>query len=197
MLFRSVEALRNAAYKTVKRLRTELAWADAMSRDQFEELLNAMLRIDLIGMEDAEFEKDGQIIPYRKIRLTDTGLEVRATTPLALLISDGIVEEFGSANANPGRKAKGDVARAVLAKRDSARPESRKTAAISPAQLTPASQALAARLKEWRAEEAKRLRVPAYMVLQDKTLAALAQARPGNPNQLLEIDGIGPAKVEK
>ena len=192
-----VEALRNAAYKTVKGLRTELAWADAMSRDQFEELLNAMLRIDLIGMEDAEFEKDGQIIPYRKIRLTDTGLEVRATTPLALLISDGIVEEFGSANANPGRKAKGDVARAVLAKRNSAQPESRKTAAISPAQLTPASQALAARLKEWRAEEAKRLRVPAYMVLQDKTLAALAQARPGNPNQLLEIDGIGPAKVEK
>jgi superfamily II DNA helicase RecQ len=34
-------------------------------------------------------------------------------------------------------------------------------------------------------------------VLHDRTVKALAQARPGNPKQLLEIDGMGPAKVEK
>jgi superfamily II DNA helicase RecQ len=34
-------------------------------------------------------------------------------------------------------------------------------------------------------------------VLHDRSLTALAHARPGNPNQLLAIDGIGPAKVEK
>jgi len=28
-------------------------------------------------------------------------------------------------------------------------------------------------------------------------VAALAQARPENPRQLLEVDGMGPAKVEK
>ena len=63
--------------------------------------------------------------------------------------------------------------------------------------LTPESQALAGRLREWRAAEAKRLGLPAYMVLQDKTLAALAQVRPGNPRQLLTIDGIGAAKAER
>ncbi len=56
---------------------------------------------------------------------------------------------------------------------------------------------MAARLREWRAAEAKRLGLPAYMVLHDRTLTALAQARPANPRQLLEVDGIGPAKVEK
>ena len=45
--------------------------------------------------------------------------------------------------------------------------------------------------------EAKRLRVPAYCVMHDRTLTAVAIARPTNPRQLLEIDGIGPAKVEK
>jgi len=35
------------------------------------------------------------------------------------------------------------------------------------------------------------------MVLNDRTLTALVVSRPGNPRQLLEIDGIGPAKVEK
>ena len=58
-------------------------------------------------------------------------------------------------------------------------------------------ESLAARLKEWRTSEAKRLRVPAYCVMHDRTLTAVACARPTNPRQLLEIDGIGPAKVEK
>jgi len=58
-------------------------------------------------------------------------------------------------------------------------------------------EALAARLKEWRASEAKRLRVPAFVVLHDRTLNAVAMARPKNPRQLLEIDGIGQAKAEK
>jgi superfamily II DNA helicase RecQ len=49
----------------------------------------------------------------------------------------------------------------------------------------------------WRTEEAKRLGVPAYVVLHDRTLAAVAQARPRNPSQLMEIDGMGPAKVER
>jgi superfamily II DNA helicase RecQ len=66
-----------------------------------------------------------------------------------------------------------------------------------PAQLTAEGEALAARIKEWRAAEAKRLRVPAYVVLHDRTVAALALARPANPRQLLEIDGMGPAKVER
>ena len=56
---------------------------------------------------------------------------------------------------------------------------------------------LAARLREWRAAEAKRLGVPAYVVMHDRTLTAVAQTRPRNPRELLEINGMGPAKVEK
>jgi superfamily II DNA helicase RecQ len=66
-----------------------------------------------------------------------------------------------------------------------------------PAKLTAEGEALAARLREWRAAEAKRLKVPAYLVMHDRTVTALAQARPANPRQLLEIAGMGPAKVER
>jgi ATP-dependent DNA helicase RecQ len=185
-----VEALRGAAYKTVKQLRTDLDWAEGMGRDQFEEMLNAMLRAGLIAMEAAEFEKDGKVIPYRRISLTDAGLEIRATTPLPLLISDGVVAEFGGAPApahdpKPGR---------VAPKGPDGRAEKKAQPVVN---LTPESQALAGRLREWRTAEAKRLGLPPYMILQERTLAELAQARPSNPNQLLTIDGIGPAKVEK
>jgi superfamily II DNA helicase RecQ len=58
-------------------------------------------------------------------------------------------------------------------------------------------EALVARLREWRAVEAKRLGIPAFIVLHDKTLKAIAQARPCTPNQLLSVNGFGTAKVEK
>jgi superfamily II DNA helicase RecQ len=54
-----------------------------------------------------------------------------------------------------------------------------------------------AKIREWRAAEAKRLGVPAYVILHDRSLNALALARPRNPKQLMGIDGIGPAKAER
>lgn len=191
-----VEALRGTAYKTAKGLMSEFDWAGNMSRDEFEELLASMLRAGLIEMEDAEFEKDGRTIPFRKISLTDDGLAVRRTTPLPLLISDGLVDEFSGETT-----AKRSGTRAKEGKRrgssESVLSGKAKKSFEEPAELSGESAALATRLKEWRTAEAKRLRVPAYLVLHDRALNAVAAARPVNPNQLLEIDGIGPAKVER
>ena len=180
-----IEALRGAAYKTPKAVREGLGWAESMSRDQFEELLSAMARGGLIDVENTEFEKDGRVIPYRKISLTDAGEEVRRMTPLPLLISDGVVEEFGGTAKAPvrERKKKAD-------KNGSAEPP-------EPLELSAESHELAERLREWRAGEAKRLSVPAFVVMHDRTLTRVALVRPRNANQLLAIDGFGPAKVEK
>ena len=51
------------------------------------------------------------------------------------------------------------------------------------------------RLKAWRKERANADGVPAYVVFHDRTLAAIAEARPSTPDALLAIDGIGPAKL--
>ena len=61
--------------------------------------------------------------------------------------------------------------------------------------LSGQSAELASRLREWRAAEAKRLGVPAYLVLHDRTVNALATSRPRNPSELLGIEGMGPSKV--
>jgi DNA helicase-2/ATP-dependent DNA helicase PcrA len=57
--------------------------------------------------------------------------------------------------------------------------------------------ARAERLRAWRAERCKADGVPAYVVFDNKTLAALALAEPATPGDLLEIPGIGPAKVDR
>ncbi len=179
-----IEALRPVTYKTIRQLMGDLTWAERMGRDSFEVLLMAMQRAGLIASEEAVFEADGRVIPYRKLSLTETGFDTRITTPLPLLLDDGLVEEY----AEPKRAAK-QKARA----KDAAQPKQK----AAPIELTAEAETLATRLKEWRAAEAKQLRVPAFFVMPDRTLRAVAAARPANPRQLMEIDGIGPAKAEK
>jgi superfamily II DNA helicase RecQ len=55
--------------------------------------------------------------------------------------------------------------------------------------------ALLGALRRWRREESARRGVPAYVVLHDRTLEALAAARPSNLGALSAISGIGPAKL--
>jgi len=189
-----VDDLRPVTYKAAGTLQRNLGLVGSLSRDDFDALLGAMAQAGLIETEDAEYEKDGEIRRYRKIMLTEAGRELRAASPLELLIGDGLVEEFGGRfePVRPRKKAKATAA-PTSAKLTAAG----STKAAAPVRLTAPDEALAARIREWRAEEAKRLRVPAYVVLHDRTLTALAQARPRNPRQLLEVDGMGPAKVER
>jgi superfamily II DNA helicase RecQ len=201
-----VDDLRPVDYKAAGTLQRNLELVGRMSRDEFYGLLGAMVQAGLIEIEEAEFEKNGEVLKYRKVRLTETGRELRAGSGVELLISDGIVEEFGGQVEAPARAKKAKAVKteghagpnqtgpvkAAIGRDAGARPD---TATAAP--LTAVEEALAARIKEWRAAEAKRLRVPAYVVLHDRTVNALAQARPANPKQLLEIDGMGPAKVEK
>ena len=186
--------LRPVAYKAAGTLQRISAWWVASAATDFDALLGAMAQAGLIATEDAEYEKDGEVRRYRKVMLTEAGRALRPASPLELLIGDGLVEEFGG-RVEPTRPRKKAKAAALPATGKPSAAGSAKPAA--PVRLTAPDEALAARIRQWRAEEAKRLRVPAYVVLHDRTLTALALARPRNPRQLLEVDGMGPAKVER
>ena len=180
-----INEVRPLAYKAAGALQRSVDPLGRMSRDAFEGLLDAMRRNGWIGIEDAEYEKDGEVRRYRKISLTEAGLEPRIALQ-ELLISDGIAAEFAPVDAGPKRKK---------TKATSARGTALMNA--TPIEMTAGDEVLASRLKEWRALEAKRLRVPAFVVLHDRTLRAVALARPRTPNQLLAVDGIGLAKLER
>ena len=200
MVQQIVDELRPVEYKAAGTLQRSIDPSGRLRRDEFYALLDAMTRAGLIAVEDAEYEKDGEVKRYRKVRLTPQGLELRPTTPVEILLSDGLVEEF--ANRSTARAGKPKSASARPAPKNGSgssgvyAPASRKESA-PPVRLTAEGERVAAKLKEWRTAEAKRLRIPAYLLLNDRTIASLAQARPKNPNQLLQVDGIGPAKAEK
>jgi DNA helicase-2/ATP-dependent DNA helicase PcrA len=51
-------------------------------------------------------------------------------------------------------------------------------------------------LREWRLDTSRRLGVPAYVVLHDRSLEEIARRRPSTERDLLAVSGIGPAKLE-
>ncbi|MET0402546.1 MAG: DNA topoisomerase 3 [Cystobacter sp.] len=60
-----------------------------------------------------------------------------------------------------------------------------------------ASPQLVEELKAWRLSEARKRRVPAFRILTDRVLDAIASARPRDDAALLRIHGVGPTLTER
>jgi superfamily II DNA helicase RecQ len=170
-----VNALGRAKAQSIGRLHRILFPTEAMSRDDFEDLVGAMAGAGLVLLEDATFEKADKIISYRKVSLTREGSKLNERTPVELLLTDRA----------------GD--------RESVKPKRRSSAGSKqpdPVTFSPEEAALEEKLRAWRLAEARKLGRPAFFVFSDRTLRAIVQARPTTPGELLAIEGIGPAKAE-
>jgi DNA topoisomerase-3 len=62
--------------------------------------------------------------------------------------------------------------------------------------VTGASADLVATLRAWRLTEAKRKRVPAFRILTNRALVAIAEARPGSSEALRNVKGLGPKLLQ-
>ncbi|HZB89175.1 MAG TPA: ATP-dependent DNA helicase RecQ [Terracidiphilus sp.] len=185
--------LRGVDYKATGTLQRAVDPAERLSRGSFDAVLDAMARAGLIAIENAEYEKDGQVRRFRKVSLCESERDVHSLRRVELLISDGIASGFLDERARPERGR-------TLTKSTGKSPSKVRRVALDAddeAPVTAASEALAVRLQAWRTAEAKRLGVPAFVVMHDRTLRGVAHARPRTPNHLLAVNGMGPAKVEK
>jgi DNA topoisomerase-3 len=52
-------------------------------------------------------------------------------------------------------------------------------------------------LKAWRLKEARRRRIPAFRIMPNRTLEALATACPSTEAEILGVHGMGPTLVKK
>jgi ATP-dependent DNA helicase RecQ len=74
---------------------------------------------------------------------------------------------------------------------------SRPVPTLGSTQATEGDQALFEALRSLRKELAESQRVPAYIVFSDKVLWEMAALRPATPDEMLEVSGVGPAKLER
>jgi ATP-dependent DNA helicase RecQ len=131
------------------------------------------------------YEKDD----YRLLRVTEDGF-------------DGVPE--GAVSLKPKRKpkAKGQRSRDERGPRteaDNAVRASYKAAMATAEERepTPEEEDLFERLKAWRRLMANRLGLPPYIIFHDKTLWAIARARPQTADELLAVKGVGQNHVDR
>jgi DNA topoisomerase-3 len=174
-LERIVGALRERNGQSTGRLHQDL-FGEALERGRFERLLAALVRARAVREVADEFETDGRVVAYRRAWLVaDPGTALGERVKLA------VEPEIAKAPATPkAPRRKGD----------------RKRRAGGRARH-PASASLVDALKAWRLAEAQRRRVPAFRILTDRVLLAIAAARPADEAALLEISGIGPRLLAK
>jgi len=214
MAFDILEELRaSGGGRSLGKLHTDLCAKTGMSRDAFEELMAGLARAGLVRLAEAVFEKDGKQIPFRKATLTRDADFVDPETPLDITIRDtgGPAEKASEKRRTrkkavaTKKKARMPVARPASGAKPAARtkaPELTAPPEFAPDELTTGQ--LASResktedmLRAWRLAQAKRQAVPAFRILPDKVLTAIASKRPRTAAELLAIPGIGIGSVEK
>jgi DNA topoisomerase-3 len=157
----------------------------SVSRASFQRLVQGLGRAGLLRVRDESFQKDGRTVRFQRVFRS-------ARDPKALKAAlDEVrvpVGPAGSTTRSKSRKkpAEGSKGRARGRER---------TAALASAADVP--RALVDALRTWRLETAKREGVPAFRVLTDRQLLALAKADPRDRGGLLELSGFGQRKVER
>jgi DNA topoisomerase III len=151
-----------------------------LGRSEFQRLLQGLGRAGLIRAEDDSFEKGGRTVRYQRLYRT-----TRDAKTLRAALADVMLPEGPAAKAG-GRK------RRVPRRGEPKKP--RRTRSMEPI-AADASPGVVDALRSWRRETARTEGVPAFRVLTDRELVALAEAAPRNRDALLEVSGFGPKKV--
>jgi DNA topoisomerase-3 len=157
---------------------------DDGQRRHFERMLQALVRAGAVALAEDSFEKEGRTIRFRRV-----SLQPGARPALA---SDRFLVE-GAAEAGSGRNGAapqgGPRIRKKSAKGNGALSEEARGAGADPSTVM--------RLKEWRRTQAKQRGVPAFRILTDRALLAIAAERPSTLAELLQVRGLGPKLVER
>jgi superfamily II DNA helicase RecQ len=180
-----LEFLKTSHGVATGRLHTQVFASGGLDRRGFEELLSAMARSGLVEVANASFEKDGKQIDFRKVRITSGGRKPGAAAAAK------IPEEIES-EPRPRKRKKGG--KPVMAKRQRVPSSPRPEVALSPPRDTALMEAA---LKAWRLAEARKKGIPAFRVLTDRALQAIATKQPRTNTELLDLPGVGLAIVDK
>jgi DNA topoisomerase-3 len=188
---RILDALRSRDGQTTGQLYREACPEELSDRRSFERLLGGMARAGLLKVTQDEFAKEGRTIHFQRAALTPEGFR---GDPDALARVE-MAEEMPRTRKKRERKERPDKGepRAVRERR-AARPAQ---GSLAPeASLDASAREVVEALRVWRRAEAQRRRVPAFRILTDRAVHALAAARPATEVDLLNVPGIGPAIVK-
>ncbi len=174
-------------------------------RRAFEAIADALATAGALELRSATFDKDGQTIHYREIQRARGSLRSDGAWLDELRVdADAMPQSSAASKAKAARAAKAakagkTVKAAGPGATDSGSSAATRRAAALPAQTSDrgADPGLLEELKAWRRATAQSEGVPAFRVLTNATLDALATLQPRNREELLAVPGMGPRLAER
>jgi len=156
-------------------------------RKDFDTLLDGLARAALITLTNDTFTSpEGRDITYKKAAITHEG----RTPDDATLDTVWLRTNLSVAPGKRSRTKSGAPSSPRAS--SSAKVGSQQTDA-----LNPAAEHLFTQLRNWRTEQARPTKTPAFMILGDAVLRAIATSAPQNLSALHTISGMGPTKVDR
>ncbi|MEW6366327.1 MAG: DNA topoisomerase 3 [Acidobacteriota bacterium] len=202
-----VEALKKCGSASTGKLYRDLFEGKGLERSAYETLLSALTRAGVLAITREDFEKDGRQIEYQRVRLTREGWEAGAKRVEDVEVSGALaaagprglrrrrakrIREAPSRSEQPARQAQAEPHQRPVEAR-----HPRPLQAEDRIRASEPQQELVEALRAWRLATSKRRRTPAFRILHDSTLYAIASAGPRTETELLEVRGVGPAFIRK
>jgi DNA topoisomerase-3 len=173
-----LESLTHRDGQTVGQIHRDVFPAGTFDRRSLEHVLGGLARAKLVRLEDDSFVKEGAVIAFQRVHATSASTQAEANPEWAFPMTTGRARERSPKKAR-------NKARAAT------RPS--RGAAQEPSSHGPLFEALRA----WRAAEARRTGVPAFRILNDRTLLGVATQTPGDEGALLQVAGVGPSVIRR
>lgn len=166
-----------------------------VDRDTFESWIDALVRSGHLRAREDSFEKDGRTIRYRRVMAANDG----AADLRDVVLGEAMTIPAPARRRKPKERAKRETAPAAPSPRVRASRPARTTASHARADKTPdvVNPQVVDRLRRWRLDKSRAMRIPAFRILTDQTMYAIAASMPSSETELLQVHGVGPRMVEK
>ncbi|PIE06224.1 MAG: hypothetical protein CSA75_00660 [Sorangium cellulosum] len=174
-----------------------------ITRNEYERWVDALVKVGLLFSVEESFEKDGQTIRYRRLVRNPKSSASLNDVRLPEAIPCNTRSRATSSKPSKGRRPNAkDTKRAKKTRKSK---EGRHTKGKGKAANKPdpasleamANAAVVERLRSWRLSQARLKRIPAFRIMTDRTLFAIATTLPESKDALLRVHGVGPKLADK
>ncbi len=183
-----LKVLRERNGQSTGRLHSDI-FGESLDRRYFEQLLAALVRGGLLSVEEDSFESEGKCICFLRAFLTRAGKRAEDEA----LADLGLAERSETKTKRPRPRA----GRRKAAGRRRSQPTAGPRGSAGATLQSAAAPALVDALKQWRLEKARHRGIPAFRILTDRTLLAIASESPHDEEALLAVHGMGPTLARR
>ncbi|MDC1141835.1 ATP-dependent DNA helicase [Planctomycetota bacterium] len=138
-----------------------------LARRDYESFIDALARNGLVTTEQDCWEKDGRLINFRRVSLTNEGRDEDLDLATAILMPGSTTKKVVKARKRAKAEASAEDTDPKLVKK----------------------------LKDWRKSKASTMAVKPFRILSNKSLDAISAIKPTSDDELLTCHGIGPKKL--